>query len=86
MFIHAAFTAPALTNLCESIPHLNLAPASCFYLGDDLRDIQAARAAGMRPVAVTWGYASPDNGGPPTWNADLLIERPLDVIQHLEAS
>jgi hypothetical protein len=38
----------------------------------------------MRPVAVTWGYHSPDNDGPPTWNADLLIERPLDVIQHLE--
>jgi phosphoglycolate phosphatase len=75
---------PHPASLLLAAERLNLAPASCFYLGDDLRDIQAARAAGMRPVAVTWGYHSPDNDGPPTWNADLLIERPLDVIQHLE--
>jgi 2-phosphoglycolate phosphatase len=75
---------PHPASLLLAAQRLNLAPASCFYLGDDLRDIQAARAAGMRPVAVTWGYASPDNGGPPTWNADLLLERPLDVIQELE--
>ena len=77
---------PHPASLLLAAERLKLAPASCFYLGDDLRDIQAARAAGMRPVAVTWGYHSPDNDGPPTWNADLLIERPLDVIEHLEIS
>lgn len=75
---------PHPASLLLAAQRLNLAPANCFYLGDDLRDIQAARAAGMRSVAVTWGYPSPDNGGPPSWNADLLLERPLDVIQHLE--
>ena len=75
---------PAMLLLAAQ--QLKLPPADCTYLGDDLRDIQAARAAGMRPVAVTWGYTSPDNGGPPSWNADLLVERPLDVIQHLESA
>jgi phosphoglycolate phosphatase len=81
-----AHLKPHPASLLLAAQRLKLAPASCFYLGDDLRDIQAARAAGMRPVAVTWGYHSPDNDGPPTWNADLLIERPLDVIPHLEIS
>jgi N-acetyl-D-muramate 6-phosphate phosphatase len=62
---------------------LGLATGDCYYLGDDLRDIQAARAAGMRPVAVEWGYTSPDNGGPATWNADILITRPLNLVAHL---
>jgi phosphoglycolate phosphatase len=77
---------PHPASLLLAAERLNLPPASCFYLGDDLRDIQAARAAGMRPVAVTWGYHSPDNDGPPTWNADLLLGRPLDVIPHLETA
>jgi hypothetical protein len=31
-------------------------PARCLYVGDDLRDIQAGRAAGMATVAVRYGY------------------------------
>jgi phosphoglycolate phosphatase len=63
---------------------LELPPADCLYLGDDLRDIQAARAAGMRPVGVQWGYHHPDSGGPDTWNADAVIARPMDLIPVLE--
>jgi len=62
---------------------LSLAPSTCWYLGDDLRDIQAGRAAGMRPVAVEWGYTSPDNGGPHAWNADAVIREPLDLLRVL---
>jgi phosphoglycolate phosphatase len=62
---------------------MNLPPASCYYLGDDLRDIQAARAAGMRPVAVQWGYVSPDNGAPESWQADIHINVPSDLVRFL---
>jgi phosphoglycolate phosphatase len=75
---------PHPASLLLAAERLELPPESCFYLGDDLRDIQAARAAGMRPVAVTWGYHSPDNDGPPSWNADLLIDQPLEMVRHLE--
>jgi 2-phosphoglycolate phosphatase len=71
---------PHPASLLLAAKQLNLAPGSCSYLGDDLRDIQAARAAGMRSLAVTWGYHSPDNGGPPTWNADALVSHPRDLI------
>jgi 2-phosphoglycolate phosphatase len=77
---------PHPASLLLAAERLELPPDNCFYLGDDLRDIQAARAAGMRPVAVTWGYHSPDNDGPPSWNADLLIHQPLEMVQHLESS
>ena len=63
---------------------LGLPPADCCYLGDDLRDIQAARAAGMHPVAVEWGYHHPDNSGPGTWQAEAVIHRPVELTSLLE--
>ena len=59
---------------------LKLAPAECVYLGDDLRDMQAARAVGMRAVAVEWGYHHPESGVPGSWNADAVIAHPRDLI------
>ena len=62
---------------------LGVSAAGCLYLGDDLRDIQAAHAAGMRAVAVDWGYHHPENGGPRTWQADAVISHPRDLISLL---
>jgi len=57
---------------------LAVAPQSCIYVGDDQRDIAAGRAAGMRTVAVGYGYL---NGSEPaTWGADALIARPEDLL------
>jgi phosphoglycolate phosphatase len=89
---------PACVVCGDTTPHLKPHPApleyaakllelpapECLYLGDDLRDIQAARAAGMRPVAVQWGYHHPEAGGPYTWNADAVITQPMDLVAHLE--
>ena len=74
---------PHPAPLLLAAQELELNPKSCFYLGDDLRDIQAARAAGMRPVAVEWGYHHPERGGPGSWEADAVIAHPLDLIKHL---
>ena len=62
---------------------LKLEPAQCIYVGDDLRDVQAARAAGMRSAAVEFGYHSADNDGPRTWNADLVISHPAQLLEEL---
>jgi N-acetyl-D-muramate 6-phosphate phosphatase len=75
---------PHPASLLLAAQQLRLAPADCCYLGDDLRDIQAARAAGMRPIAVDWGYHHPDNSGPGTWQAAAVIGRPADLIPVLE--
>jgi phosphoglycolate phosphatase len=41
----------------------------CLYVGDDLRDIQAAQAAGMASIAAAYGYCGPEHP-PETWQAD----------------
>jgi phosphoglycolate phosphatase len=74
---------PHAAPLLHAAEELALAPQSCFYVGDDLRDMQAAHAAGMRAVAVEWGYHHPDNGQPGTWQADFVIGHPMDLAKHL---
>jgi N-acetyl-D-muramate 6-phosphate phosphatase len=89
--------APACVVCGDSTPHLKPHPAplllaaqqlelpagECLYVGDDLRDIQAARAAGMRCVAVEYGYHGADNPGPAAWNADAIISHPSELLEHL---
>jgi N-acetyl-D-muramate 6-phosphate phosphatase len=74
---------PHPAPLLAAAAQLNLAAADCLYVGDDLRDIQAARAAGMRCVAVQYGYHGPDNPGPATWNADAVISHPAKLLERL---
>jgi N-acetyl-D-muramate 6-phosphate phosphatase len=74
---------PHPAPLLLAAERLNLPPADCVYVGDDLRDIQAARAAGMRCVAVEYGYHGADNPGPETWNADAIISNPRELLEHL---
>jgi len=76
---------PHPAPLLHAAQALALAPESCWYVGDDLRDIQAARAAGMRAIAVEYGYSGTDNGGPHSWNADAVITHPLDLLAQLDA-
>ena len=70
---------PNPASLLHAASELALAPRECVYLGDDLRDIQAARSAGMRCIAVGWGYGA----GLSAWNADAVITRPADLMEWL---
>lgn len=55
------------------------------YVGDDLRDIEAGRAAGMPTIAASYGYCG--NGPPPAeWQADALIVHAAELIPLLLAS
>jgi N-acetyl-D-muramate 6-phosphate phosphatase len=77
---------PHPAPLLLAAEQLKLSPADCLYVGDDLRDIQAARAAGMGAIAVEYGYHGAHGAdGPDSWNADLVIARPQDLIGHLAA-
>jgi len=61
---------------------LRLSPSACLYLGDDLRDVQSARAAGMRALAARYGYLG--EGGPiESWQADAIIDHPREVLDYL---
>ncbi len=74
---------PHPAPLLHAAGQLNIPPADCLYLGDDLRDMKAAHAAGARPIAVEWGYHHPDHGGPDTWQAAAVISHPMQVMELL---
>jgi 2-phosphoglycolate phosphatase len=76
-----AHPKPHPAPLIEAARRLDLAPEDCWYVGDDLRDIEAGRAAGMVTIAAAWGYCGPD--APLTWQADFLLGAPLDLLDLL---
>jgi N-acetyl-D-muramate 6-phosphate phosphatase len=49
------------------------------FVGDDLRDVQAGRAAGTVTVAAAWGYL--DGGDPHAWNATHVVDLPSALPQ-----
>ena len=74
---------PHPAPLLHAAHQIQVSPQNCLYLGDDLRDMKAAHAAGMRAIAVGWGYHHPDSGGPGTWEAAAVILHPLELMEHL---
>ncbi len=71
--------------LLHAAAALQLHPSACVYVGDDLRDVQAARAAGMPVLAAKYGYLG-DGGAIESWQADAIIEHPRQVLDYLRAS
>ncbi len=53
------------------------------YVGDDARDIESGRRAGMRTVAAAYGYILPEDD-PHKWGADAVVEHPDEIQQWLE--
>jgi phosphoglycolate phosphatase len=70
---------PHPASLQLAARELTLSPVECVYVGDDLRDIQAARAAGMQSVAAAWGYGDALE----SWKADRIAAYPTDLIPTL---
>lgn len=61
---------------------LGCLPEKTVYVGDDLRDIQAGRAAGCHTVAVAYGYLG-HNGSPESWTADAIVPTPQALAAYL---
>ena len=73
---------PHPAPLLEAARRVAVRPGDCIYVGDDLRDVEAGRAAGMRTVAAGWGYlgaAEPIDA----WGADHVAKVPDDLLQIL---
>jgi phosphoglycolate phosphatase len=59
--------------LLHAAGRLGIAPSATLYVGDDERDVQAARAAGMPVIVAAYGYLG--DGPPPSfWNADGIVD------------
>ncbi|WP_034298608.1 HAD family hydrolase [Herbaspirillum sp. RV1423] len=79
-----AHTKPHPAPLFEAASRLQLAADECWYVGDDLRDIQAGRAAGMPTIAAAWGYCG--HVEPASWEADALLHAPLQLLDLISSS
>ena len=77
-------------TLAERKPHplplqvaaqrIGAAAHRCVYVGDDERDIQAARAAAMPSIAALWGYR-PESDDPVLWQADVMAATPAALLE-----
>lgn len=70
---------PHPAPLLHAAAQLGVDPSACLYVGDAERDVQSARAAGMRVVVARYGYLGPGDQ-PASWAADGDIHHPLDLL------
>ena len=61
---------------------MHIAPQHCLYLGDDKRDVEAGRAAGMKTLIARYGYIATQEDLT-TWQAHGTISSPMELIAHL---
>lgn len=73
---------PHPAPLLHAAQVLRVAPGECVYVGDDLRDVEAGRAAGMPTIVAGYGYMG-TGGDPANWQATGTIIHPLDLLDWL---
>ena len=75
-------TKPHPEPLLTASKRMDIDPAHCIYLGDDIRDVQASLAAGMQPIVARYGYLGSDQP-PESWGARYLIDHPKELLAYL---
>jgi phosphoglycolate phosphatase len=68
-----AHKKPSPEPMWYAAKQLQIAPTDIWYVGDALRDIQAARSAGMPSIIASYGYVKPADDLT-KWNADFIVE------------
>ena len=64
--------------LLHAVEKLGVPAARTLYIGDDERDVQAARAAQMPVIVAGYGYLG-DGPAPSEWGADGIVTAPAGV-------
>jgi len=73
------FSKPHPAPLLHALATAQVDAPSALYVGDDRRDIDAGRAAGLRTVVASYGYLG--NGLPyEQWAADHVIHSPRELL------
>lgn len=78
-----AHAKPHPEPLLEAARQMKIRPQDCWYIGDDLRDIQAGQAAGMQTIAAAWGYCGAIE--PTHWKANAVLDTPLELLELIRA-
>ena len=69
---------PSPEPLFHASKIISCKPLYCAYVGDDIRDITAANAAGMFSIAASYGFIKNKNDIK-NWGSDYIINSPLDL-------
>jgi phosphoglycolate phosphatase-like HAD superfamily hydrolase len=60
----------------------NIKPECIYYVGDETRDVLAAKKAGTKVIAVTWGFN--DREILETLKPDFVADSPAEILTFLE--
>ncbi len=69
---------PSPEPLIYASKKISCEPVFCAYIGDDKRDITAAKAANMFSIAAAYGFINNSNNIK-EWGSDYIINSPLDL-------
>ncbi len=72
---------PHPMSLLHAADLMGVEASRCLYLGDDLRDMEAAQAAGMPGVIASYGYIDP--AGTDHWPAAGSVPTPFALVSFL---
>jgi phosphoglycolate phosphatase len=61
---------------------MGVAPEACLYLGDDLRDMEAAQAALMTGIIAAYGYIDP-TANLAMWPDSGQISTPFALLRYI---
>ncbi len=79
-----AYAKPHPAPLLHALDQAGRSAGESIYVGDDLRDVQAGQAAGIRTVAAAYGYLG--DGIPiENWGADGVIARPTELLDFIRS-
>lgn len=64
--------------ISRALKEQQIDPAQTIYVGDEVRDVEAAKKSGIRSVAVSWGFSHRENleKAQPNW----LFDKPAELM------
>jgi len=71
------FNKPHPAPLLYACAQLAIEPRRCLFVGDDKNDMLAGSNAGIKTVAVTYGYGQVKSD----WNYDYKINQPQELLE-----
>ncbi len=79
-FVYSGSTLFGKSQLIDGfLERENIRPEEVIYVGDETRDIEAARRSQIKAIAVTWGFNSKQVLA--AHNPDFLIDQPQELIE-----
>ncbi|AMQ87858.1 phosphoglycolate phosphatase [Marinobacter sp. LQ44] len=80
---HVAERKPHPESLLLACREIGAEPKQAVYVGDHERDIEAGRNAGMRTIAVRYGYIEQPESVD-LWQADIIVDTVSDLAKLLQ--